>query len=142
MKAEVVGLDERESGLRMILNFGHTVGHAIEAATRYKKLLHGEAIGWGMIAALMIAAGRELITAKEAGRMIALVLAYGPLPEFHVAPAKLAALTGGDKKNRGGVKRFVLPTKIGATVTVTDVSEAELLRGIEEMFLIMKQVAL
>jgi len=55
MKATVVGLDERESGLRMILNYGHTVGHAIEAATGYKKLLHGEAIGWGMIAALHIA---------------------------------------------------------------------------------------
>src|SRR5271155_3004844 len=49
MKADVVGIDERESGLRMILNFGHTVGHAIEAVTRYRKLLHGEAIAWGML---------------------------------------------------------------------------------------------
>ena len=140
MKADVVAIDERESGLRMILNFGHTVGHAIEAATGYKKLLHGEAIGWGMIAALMIAAGRGLLTAEQTGRMIALILAYGPLPPFRVQPIKLAALTGGDKKNRGGVKRFVLPTKIGATVTVTDVSDDELLRGIEEMFAVMKQV--
>jgi len=138
MKADVVGRDERESGLRMILNFGHTVGHSIEAATKYKKMLHGEAVGWGMIAALMIAAGRALITAKQAGRMIALVLAYGPLPEFRVPAKKLAALTGGDKKNRGGVKRFVLPVKLGATVTATDVSEAELLRGITEMFTVMK----
>ena len=141
MKADVVAIDEKESGLRMILNFGHTVGHAIEAATKYKKMLHGEAVGSGEIAALMIAAGRGLITAKETGRMIALVLAYGPLPPFRVPAKKLAALTGGDKKNRGGVKRFVLPTKVGATVTVTDVSEAEIVRGIEEMFLIMKQVA-
>jgi 3-dehydroquinate synthase len=141
MKADVVGLDERESGLRMILNFGHTVGHSIEAATQYKKMLHGEAVGWGMVAAIMISAGRGLITAKEAGRMIGLILAYGPLPKFHVAPKKLAALTGGDKKNRGGVKRFVLSVKIGATVTVTDVSDVELLRGIEEMFAVMKQVA-
>jgi len=141
MKADVVAIDERESGLRMILNFGHTVGHAIEAATGYKKLLHGEAVGWGEIAALMIAAGRGLLTAQQAGRMIALILAYGPLPVFRVQPKKLAALTGGDKKNRGGVKRFILPVKIGETVTVTDVSEAELLRGIEEMFAVMKSVA-
>jgi len=141
MKADVVAIDERESGLRMILNFGHTVGHAIEAATAYKKMLHGEAVGWGMVAALMIAAGRGLITAQEAGRMIALALAYGPLPEFRMPAKKIAALTSGDKKNRGGVKRFVLPVKIGATVTVTDVSEAELLSGIEDMFAVMKQVA-
>ncbi len=140
MKAEVVGLDERESGLRMILNFGHTVGHAIEAATQYKKMLHGEAVGWGQIAALCIAANRGLITPQQTGRMIALVLAYGPLPPFRVPAKKLAALTGGDKKNRGGVRRFILPTKIGATITVTDVGEAELLTGIDDMFTVMKQV--
>ena len=54
IKAEVVGLDEREFGVRMILNFGHTIGHAIEAASGYRALLHGEAIAWGMIAALHI----------------------------------------------------------------------------------------
>ena len=62
MKAGVVNRDERENGLRMILNFGHTVGHAIEQATRYKALLHGEAVGWGMIAALYIAHRRRSIT--------------------------------------------------------------------------------
>jgi 3-dehydroquinate synthase len=141
MKAEVVGIDERESGLRMILNYGHTVGHAIEAATHYKKLLHGEAVGWGMIAALHIAAGRGLVTAKESARIEKLILEYGPLPAFRAQVSKLAALTGGDKKNRGGVKRFVLPTKIGATVTVTDVSAAELSGGMEAMFAAMKRAA-
>ncbi|MDR3735859.1 MAG: 3-dehydroquinate synthase [Acidobacteriaceae bacterium] len=138
MKADVVAIDERESGLRMILNYGHTVGHAIEAATQFKKLLHGEAVGWGMIAALRLAANRGLLTEKDAARIAALVLAYGPLPSFRAPVQKLAALTGGDKKNRGGVKRFVLPTRIGATATVTDVTEAELLRGIEDMFAVMK----
>jgi len=57
MKADVVNKDERESGLRMILNLGHTVGHAIEQATAYKALLHGEAVGWGMVAALHL--GRQ-----------------------------------------------------------------------------------
>ncbi|WP_433984909.1 3-dehydroquinate synthase family protein [Tunturiibacter empetritectus] len=59
VKAEVVSQDEKESGLRMILNFGHTIGHAIEAATSYKQLLHGEAVAWGSIAALSLAVGSQ-----------------------------------------------------------------------------------
>src|ERR1700722_16532803 len=69
MKAEVVAADERESGLRMLLNLGHTLGHAIEAATEYKQLLHGEAVAWGMLAAIQIAAARGLITAGDSDRM-------------------------------------------------------------------------
>ena len=61
MKADVVAADEHESGLRMLLNFGHTLGHAIEAATGYKQLLHGEAIAWGMLAAIHIASARQLL---------------------------------------------------------------------------------
>src|ERR1035437_8147917 len=64
MKAGVVNKDEREGGLRMILNLGHTVGHALEQATGYKTLLHGEAVGWGMIAALHLARERGTISAK------------------------------------------------------------------------------
>ena len=136
MKAEVVALDERENGLRMILNYGHTVGHAIEAATNFNQLLHGEAVGWGMIAALRIAVNRGVVGKKDAQRIAALVLAYGSLPFFKASAQKLAQLTSGDKKNRSGVRRFILPVKIGATVTVTNVTEAELLRGIEEMTLV------
>jgi 3-dehydroquinate synthase len=62
MKAGVVNKDERENGLRMILNLGHTVGHALEQATGYKTLLHGEAVGWGMIAALYLARKRGTIS--------------------------------------------------------------------------------
>ena len=65
MKAGVVHLDERESGLRMILNFGHTVAHALEQATGYKLLLHGEAVGWGMVAALYLARERATILAMS-----------------------------------------------------------------------------
>jgi len=139
MKARVVQLDERESGLRMVLNFGHTVGHAIEAATKYKQLLHGEAIGWGMIAALEIARNRGLVTRRQHDRVLRLILWYGPLPVFHVPAKRLVALTAGDKKNRGGVRRFVLPKGIGATVTVTDVSAQELASGIEAMLAVMRQ---
>ena len=66
VKADVVSKDEKESGLRMILNFGHTIGHAIEAATNYKQLLHGEAIAWGSIAALSVAVARNTISEKDA----------------------------------------------------------------------------
>ena len=73
IKAEVVGQDERELGVRMILNFGHTLGHAIEAASGYRALLHGEAIAWGMIAALHISRQRKLVTAEAARRIEALI---------------------------------------------------------------------
>jgi 3-dehydroquinate synthase len=139
MKANVVNLDERESGLRMILNYGHTVGHAIEAATHYRKLLHGEAIAWGMIAATHIAVNRRLLPANTGQRIDSLILRYGPLPALRVPAAKLAALTAGDKKNRSGIRRFILPTAIGKTRTVTDVSEAELLVGINEMLALARK---
>jgi 3-dehydroquinate synthase len=126
MKAEVVNKDERESGLRMILNFGHTLGHAIEQVTRYKVLLHGEAVGWGMVAALYIAHRRGIIAGKQAERMENLIYLYGPLPPLKLRAAKLVAATGADKKNVGGVRRFVLPVGIGDAGVVEDVSAAEL----------------
>lgn len=127
VKAEVVGQDEREGGLRMILNLGHTLGHAIESATGYKHLLHGEAVGWGMLAALHLAVGRGLVFEADALRMGDVIRAYGPLRGFMVAPETLVALTARDKKNRGGTRSFVLPRGIGDAIVVRDVSEAELL---------------
>jgi len=126
MKAGVVNLDERENGLRMILNFGHTVGHALEQATGYKTLLHGEAVGWGMVAALHLARERGTITAKQFERLETLVNLYGPLPGLKLKTAKVAAATGGDKKNVGGVRRFVLPLGIGDAGVVEDVTPVEL----------------
>jgi 3-dehydroquinate synthase len=126
MKADVVNKDERESGLRMILNFGHTIGHAIEQATRYKVLLHGEAVGWGMVAALYLARLRGMITTRQAERMESLIYRYGPLPPLKLRAAKLVAATGADKKNVGGVRRFVLPVGIGDAGVVEDVTPAEL----------------
>jgi 3-dehydroquinate synthase len=127
VKADVVNADERESGLRMILNLGHTLGHAIEAATEYKQLLHGEAVAWGMIAAIRIGASRGLITAADAERMQSLVRAYGPMKPFEADPEHLVALTAKDKKNRSGARSFVLPTGIGSVTIVKDVNERELL---------------
>ena len=126
MKADVVRRDERESGLRMILNFGHTIGHALEAATRYKAMLHGEAIAWGMVAALAVARRRGTITGAQMERMEKLIYRYGPLPKLKVRAAKILAAAGHDKKNVGGVRRFVLPVGIGDAGVVEDVTAAEM----------------
>lgn len=139
VKADVVGKDERESGLRMILNFGHTIGHAIEAATNYKRLLHGEAVAWGSIAALNVGRGRGTITQQEADRIQSVILRYGPLPAFKADAAKLVALTSSDKKTRSGVRSFVLPSGIGATQIVRDVTDAELLTATESMLKLMRE---
>ena len=88
MKADVVRRDERESGLRMILNLGHTVGHALEQATRYKAMLHGEAVAWGMVAALALARRRGTITGAQMERMEKLIYRYGPLPKLKVRAAQ------------------------------------------------------
>jgi 3-dehydroquinate synthase len=133
MKAGVVNRDERENGLRMILNLGHTVGHAIEQVTRYKSLLHGEAVGWGMIASLFLAHRRGTITGAQAERLERLIHLYGPLPPLKARVARLVAATGGDKKNVGGVRRFVLPVGIGDAGVAEDVSPAELQAAIVYM---------
>ncbi len=139
VKADVVSQDERESGLRMILNFGHTIGHTIEAATNYKQLLHGEAVGWGSIAALNVALVRNTITQQQADRVTELIFRYGPLPPFKATAAKLVALTSRDKKSRSGIRSFVLPRGIGATVVVRDVSEEELRAATEAMLALMRR---
>jgi 3-dehydroquinate synthase len=139
VKADVVSKDEKESGLRMILNFGHTIGHAIEAATNYKRLLHGEAVAWGSIAALNVAVARKTIPQKDADRITQLILRYGPLPRFKATAEKLVALTSRDKKNRSGIRSFVLPTAIGKTEIVRDVTNTELLAATESMLALMRQ---
>jgi 3-dehydroquinate synthase len=138
VKAVVVSQDEKESGLRMILNFGHTLGHAIEAATGYKKLLHGEAIAWGSIAALHLSRARARISQAQFDRMAALILRYGPIPPFKAPAEKLVALTSGDKKVRSGRRAFVLATGIGSTDIVFDVTPTELLAATHAMLTTMR----
>lgn len=133
VKADVVAQDEKESGIRMILNFGHTLGHAIEAATGFTKLLHGEAIAWGSLAALHLAVARKMISTHDFARMANLILAFGPLPAFRAKPEALVALTASDKKTRSGRRAFVLLTAIGHAEVVYDVSDAELLTAANSM---------
>jgi 3-dehydroquinate synthase len=139
VKADVVSKDEKESGLRMILNFGHTIGHAIEAATNYKQLLHGEAVAWGSIAALSVAVARNTISEKDANRIANLILRYGPLPTFKATAEKLVALTARDKKNRSGIRSFILPTAIGKVEIVRDVTKPELLAATQSMLTLMRK---
>jgi 3-dehydroquinate synthase len=140
VKADVVNADERESGLRMILNLGHTLGHAIEAATEYKQLLHGEAVAWGMLAAIRIAASRGLSNAADSERMQSLIRAYGPMKPFRAEAEHLVALTAKDKKNRSGARSFVLPTGIGSATVVRDVSAQELLVAAKEIVAEAKEI--
>jgi 3-dehydroquinate synthase len=139
VKADVVGKDEKESGLRMILNFGHTIGHAIEAATRYKQLLHGEAVGWGSIAALNVGLARGTIDDTQWNAMESLIQAYGPLPAFKAKAKTLVALTASDKKTRSGRRAYVLPTGIGTVEVVYDVTDEELLKATKGMLALVKE---
>jgi len=114
IKGRVVEKDEREGGLREILNFGHTLGHALETITNYRRFLHGEAVGWGMIAATMLGVATRRIGDREAGRIIRLVAEVGPLPPLKgIRVEWLPAILAGDKKSREGRVRWVLPRRIG-----------------------------
>lgn len=113
IKAEVVGEDERESGLRAILNFGHTIGHAIENATGYKQYLHGEAVSIGMCAEARLSARLGIMTGPEAVAEISGL--YG-LPSEIPAEIDRSVLLGAmeiDKKALHGAIRFILPERIG-----------------------------
>jgi 3-dehydroquinate synthase len=114
IKAYVVSRDERESGLREILNFGHTFGHALETITNYRVYQHGEAVAWGMMAAALLGHEIHLTPADEVSRIVSLVRRMGPLPLWpNVPPKKLIAAMHSDKKARAGKLRFVLAPKIG-----------------------------
>ncbi len=126
VKAAIVMQDEHERGARMTLNLGHTLGHAIEAATHYRELLHGEAVAWGMRFATAIAEARGVISQKDSTRIDDLILAYGSLPRFSASDHRILRLTSSDKKNMTGQRRFILPVAIGETIVATDVTNTEM----------------
>lgn len=114
IKARVVSSDEREAGLREILNFGHTFAHALESITGYRRYQHGEAVAWGMIAAAFLGHEVGLTRANDVSRIVALIRRLGPLPPWpHVPPAALLTAMRADKKSRSGILRFVLSPRIG-----------------------------
>ena len=132
-KARVVSQDERESGLREILNFGHTFGHALESVTRYRKYLHGEAVGWGMLAAARLGVEKGMFPPEAEERLAKVVASVGPLPAWpSVAPARLIAAMQADKKTRAGRLRFVLPKKIGTVRCGVEAEQEMLVRVLRE----------
>ncbi|SPF36116.1 3-dehydroquinate synthase [Candidatus Sulfotelmatobacter kueseliae] len=133
LKAEVVSADEREGGLRRVLNFGHTIGHALEAETGYRRLLHGEAVAWGMIAATNIALSVGRTDSVTAGRIADAVLSLGRLPEVSVSPRRILARLQSDKKTQSGVVHFVLPREIGKVEVASDVPDSAVVASVEEL---------
>ena len=133
LKAEVVSADEREEGLRRVLNLGHTIGHALEAETRYRSLLHGEAVAWGLIAATNIALSVGRTDRVTAGRIADAVLSLGRLPELKVSARKILARLQADKKTQGGVVHFVLPREIGKVEIAADVPDSVVIAAVEEL---------
>jgi 3-dehydroquinate synthase len=132
VKADVVSADEKESGLRRILNFGHTIGHALEAATGYTHFLHGEAVAWGMIAAAEIAREAGFCRPATAGQIRESVLAYGPLPPIACSVDEVLARLQSDKKTVAGAVHFVLPQKIGR-VRISNEVPSQVVRAAVEM---------
>jgi 3-dehydroquinate synthase len=133
IKAEVVTADEREGDLRRILNFGHTIGHAIEAETAYVRLLHGEAVGWGMLAATRLAELTGTLHGDEADRIARVIGSYGPLPAMtDLHPDRLLARLASDKKTLQGKVHFVLPTTIGEVKVMSGIDPALIRQAIVE----------
>ena len=127
IKADVVRQDERESGLRAILNFGHTFGHAIEAGLGYGSWLHGEAVGCGMVLASDLAYRMGFIDFVSKTRVRALVEAAGlPVKGPDLGAARWLELMEVDKKNEGGAIKFILPKPLGASC-ITSVPYDQLL---------------
>ncbi len=135
IKATVVGRDEREHNLRAILNFGHTFGHAVEAATAYETHLHGEAVALGMLIAADLSHRLGLVDAAVKDRVRGILKKAGlPTEAPRVGAAKALALMQMDKKVLAGTVRLVLLEKIGRAILTGDYSQAALDATLEEYF--------
>ena len=132
IKAEVVSADEKEGGLRRILNFGHTFGHALEAETEYRRFLHGEAVAWGMRAAIYLGERSGHASAEQCVEMLDAIREYGPGPPLDgIAAGNLLARLVRDKKAVQGSFHFVLPVRIGEVTIVSGIPERTVLDAIQ-----------
>ncbi len=127
IKAEVVGQDELDRGIRQILNFGHTIGHGIEAGSGYGEMKHGEAVIWGMIGEIWISFNRDYLIEETFSDLVRVLrsLSLPPLPD-NLSDSDLLEYIRRDKKVRSGVINSVLLRDLGKDVVVEEVSEAEL----------------
>jgi 3-dehydroquinate synthase len=127
IKAHIVSADEREAGLRRVLNFGHTIGHALEAATRFRRFRHGEAVAYGMLAALALGVHRGVTPKAVEARVAALLGQLGPLPPVvDLSTREILNALAHDKKIVAGTLHFIAATGIGTTTTLTDVNEKQI----------------
>jgi 3-dehydroquinate synthase len=133
LKAQVVSADEKEGDLRRVLNFGHTIGHALEAATNYRTFLHGEAVAWGMIAATRISAEIGLCERAVSDRIANATNAWGSLPKVNVPTDKALKLMQSDKKTEAGAIHFVLPREIGKVEIVKNVPQRAIAAALAEI---------
>ena len=132
IKAEVVSADEREGGLRRILNFGHTFGHALEAETSYTRFLHGEAVAFGMCAAVYLAELTGYLSAEDSVDILEAIRLYGPIPPLTgISSERLLARLASDKKTVKGHVHFVLPERIGEVKVVSGIDGKLVLTAIE-----------
>jgi len=135
VKCELVSYDPYELDLRRPLNFGHTVGHAVETVTGYGPVLHGEAVAYGMVVAAQIAVDRGMLAPVLRARLVGLLSRAG-LPTrpcdlgAHIVPSEVVAALGQIRKIRDARIRFVLPVGLGATVIADDVTDDEVHRAI------------
>jgi 3-dehydroquinate synthase len=135
IKIRVVEEDERETGLRKILNFGHTVGHALEQATHYRRFRHGEAVAWGMLAAGRIAIGRGMWDRAEFERLQSIIRRAGSLyPLGRLKPSQVLVSMKHDKKKVGKKLTFVLPEETGKVTLVSDITEEEIKESLRYIF--------
>lgn len=134
IKADVVTKDEKESGLRRILNFGHTAGHALESVTRYRRFRHGEAVGYGMLVAAELAVARGAMKETDRKALANVIASLGPLPPIgDISMKDVLDAMKHDKKVVAGRLHFVLPTGIGSWAIVDDVTEKELKKALTRL---------
>jgi 3-dehydroquinate synthase len=133
LKAEIVSVDERERGLRRVLNFGHTIGHALEAQTKYRHFLHGEAVAWGMIAVARIAVVLGKTDQETCQRISEAVRGLGRLPGVTARTQNVLRWLQADKKTKDGVVHFILPTKIGKVEIVNNVPTEVVVEAVAEL---------
>ncbi len=134
IKADVVTKDEKESGLRRILNFGHTAGHALESVTKYRRFRHGEAVGYGMLVAAELAVARGAMKESDRKALADVIASLGPLPPIgDISLKEMLDAMKHDKKMIAGRLHFVLPTGIGSWAIVDDVTEKEMKKALSRL---------
>ena len=133
LKARVVAADERECDLRRVLNFGHTIGHALEAESGYRRFLHGEAVAWGMIAAAQIAESTGQCDNGTQMRIADAVLGMGSISRVTARGRDILKLMQADKKTRNGMVHFVLPRAIGRVEVVNNVPDRAVIDAVDHL---------